>query len=55
MSAHGRIREVGGLTGRARTILRSMNQRNMRHKMIVYGVAGSLCLGFLFSLWSVWG
>lgn len=54
MSAHGRIREMGGLTGRARSILTSMNQRAVQQKMILYGVAGGLVLVFLLLLWSFW-
>lgn len=54
MSAHGRIREVGGLTGRARRVLTSMNQRAMQQKMIMYGVAIALVVGFMTLLWSLW-
>lgn len=53
-SAHGRIREVSGLTGRARRILVSMNQRAMQQKLIIYGVAVGLVLGFLLMLWFTW-
>jgi Snare region anchored in the vesicle membrane C-terminus/Vesicle transport v-SNARE protein N-terminus len=55
MATHGRIREVGGLTGRARKILYSMNQRAVQQKMIIYGVVTALTLGFLFLLYSLWG
>ena len=54
MSAHGRVREVGGMTGRARRILQGMNQRAMQQKMIMYGVAAALGLGFLILLYSLW-
>jgi hypothetical protein len=54
-SAHGRIREVSGLTGRARRILVSMNQRAVQQKLIIYGVAIGLLMGFLFMLYSLWG
>lgn len=53
-SAHGRIREMGGLTGRARRILTSMNQRAVQQKMILYGVAIGLGLAFLFMLLMFW-
>lgn len=53
-SAHGRIREVSGLTGRARRILVSMNQRATQQKLILYGVAVGLVLGFLIMLWTMW-
>jgi hypothetical protein len=54
-SAHGRIREVSGLTGRARRILVSMNQRAVQQKLIIYSVAVGLLVGFLFMLYSLWG
>lgn len=54
MSAHGRVREVGGLTGRARRVLYSMNQRAMQQKVIMYGVAVGLVLTFAVLLWTMW-
>jgi vesicle transport through interaction with t-SNAREs 1 len=54
MSAHGRIREVSGLTGRAKRILTSMNQRAMQQKCITYGIAIGLCVAFFMILWSMW-
>lgn len=54
MSTHSRIREVGGLTGRARKILYNMNQRAMQQKMILYGVVAGLTLGFLFLIYTFW-
>ena len=54
ISAHGRIREVSGLTGRARRILQSMSQRAVQQKLILYGVAVALVLGFLVLLYSMW-
>jgi hypothetical protein len=55
MSAHGRIREVGGLTGRARRVLTSMNQRAMQQKMIMYAVGLALFVGFVALLYGLWG
>ena len=54
ISAHGRVREVSGLTGRARRILSSMSQRAVQQKMILYGVAVGLCLTFVVIIWSMW-
>lgn len=54
MSAHNRIREVSGMTGRAKRILSSMNQRAVQQKMIMYGVAVALVLGFIILLYSMW-
>jgi small-conductance mechanosensitive channel len=55
MSAHDRVREVSGLTGRARRILTTMNQRAVQQKLVMYGVAVGLVLGFLFLLYAMWG
>lgn len=54
ISAHGRVREVQGLTGRARRILTSMSQRAVQQKMILYAVAIGLCLAFVILIWSMW-
>ncbi|GKZ00847.1 hypothetical protein MPSEU_001036400 [Mayamaea pseudoterrestris] len=54
MSAHGRIRHVSGLTGRARRVLTSMNQRAMQQRMIMYGVGVALVVGFLALLYGLW-
>lgn len=50
-SAHGRIRQVGSLAGRARRVLQSMNRRAMQQKMLTYGVSGGVILAFLVLLW----
>jgi hypothetical protein len=54
LSAHGRVREVGTLTGRARRILTSMNQRAVQQKMVLYAVAVGLVLAFFILIWSMW-
>lgn len=54
VSAHGRVREVSGLTGRARRILTGMNQRAMQQKLIMYSVAIGLVLGFFILLYTMW-
>ena len=54
ISAHGRVRQVTGMTGRARSILQSMSQRQMQQKLVLYGVSVSLVLGFLILLWTMW-
>jgi len=50
-SAHGRVRSVAGLTGRARRVLSSMSQRQTQQKMILYGLAGGVIVFFLLVLW----
>lgn len=54
LSAQGRVREVSGLTGRARRILVAMNQRAMQQKLITYGVAVGLVVAFIFLMWMMW-
>jgi vesicle transport through interaction with t-SNAREs protein 1 len=46
-SAHGRVRQVTGLTGRARRVVQSMNQRATHQKMLLYGLAASIIVVFL--------
>jgi len=53
MSAHGRIHEVTGMTGRARRLLISMNQRQVQQKMCMYGVAVAAVALFIFALWGM--
>mmetsp|Transcript_8999 Transcript_8999/g.16324 ORF Transcript_8999/g.16324 Transcript_8999/m.16324 type:complete len:210 (-) Transcript_8999:148-777(-) len=51
-SAHGRVRQVTSLTGRARRVVSSMNQRAVQQKMIMYGVcAGLIIFFFVFLKW----
>jgi vesicle transport through interaction with t-SNAREs protein 1 len=54
MNAHGRVREVTGLTGRAGRILGAMNQRAVQQKCILYGVGIGLVLGFFLLLYTLW-
>jgi len=54
VSAHGRVREVGGMTGRAKRLLQGMNQRAVQQKIIMYGVAAALALGFLLLIYTMW-
>jgi vesicle transport through interaction with t-SNAREs protein 1 len=49
-SAHGRVRQVTSLTGRARRIVQSMNQRAVQQKMLLYGLSGSVIILFLIFL-----
>lgn len=53
-SAHGRIREVSGLTGRAKRVLNRMSQRALQQKMILYTVAIGLVVVFFLLLWFMW-
>jgi len=50
-SAHGRVRSVAGLTGRAKRILSSMGQRQAQQRMIMYGLFAGVILFFLLAVW----
>ena len=52
-SAHGRVRQVTGMTNRARRIVQSMTRREVQQKLILYGVAGTIGLVFLFLLYNM--
>jgi predicted RND superfamily exporter protein len=54
VGAHGRVREMSGLTGRATRILQAMNQRATQQKLIMFGVAVGLVLAFLVMLYRIW-
>jgi len=51
-SAHGRVRQVTSLTGRARRVVASINQRAVQQKMLLYGLAASVAIVlFIFIKW----
>ena len=50
-SAHGRIHQVTSMTGRARRVLSSMNQRAMQQKVLLYGISASVVVVFLCLVW----
>ncbi|KAL7426206.1 hypothetical protein ACHAXH_000368 [Discostella pseudostelligera] len=52
-SAHGRVRQVTGLTNRARRIVQSMSRREVQQKLILYGVGGVIAIVFLMLVWGV--
>lgn len=49
-SAHGRVRQVTSLTGRARRIVSSMSQRATQQKMLLYGLSASIVVVFFIFL-----
>ena len=49
-SAHGRVRQVTNLTGRARRVVSSMNQRATQQKMLLYGLCASIIVVFFVFL-----
>jgi vesicle transport through interaction with t-SNAREs protein 1 len=52
-SAHGRVRQVTGMTNRARRIVQSMSRREVQQKLILYGVAGTIILVFLMLIYGM--
>lgn len=52
-SAHGRVRQVTGMTNRARRIVQSMSRREVQQKLILYGVAGTIAIVFLMLIYGM--
>jgi hypothetical protein len=52
-TSHGRIKQVSGLTNRARRLLHNMNRRRVQQKMALYGVAVAIVLVVIFLLWNL--
>mmetsp|Transcript_18018 Transcript_18018/g.28262 ORF Transcript_18018/g.28262 Transcript_18018/m.28262 type:complete len:235 (+) Transcript_18018:52-756(+) len=52
-SAHGRVRQVTGMTNRARRIVQNMSRREVQQKLILYGVAGTIVLVFLMLIYGM--
>lgn len=52
-SAHDRVRQVTGMTNRARRIVQSMSRREVQQKLILYGVAGTIVVVFLMLIYGM--
>ncbi|KAL7532199.1 hypothetical protein ACHAXR_007050 [Thalassiosira sp. AJA248-18] len=52
-SAHGRVRQVTGMTNRARRIVQSMSRREVQQKLILYGVGGTIMIVFLMLIYGM--
>mmetsp|Transcript_5068 Transcript_5068/g.7344 ORF Transcript_5068/g.7344 Transcript_5068/m.7344 type:complete len:205 (-) Transcript_5068:80-694(-) len=52
-TAHGRVREVSGLTNRARRLLQNMNRRAVQQKLAMYSIAGIIILVAGIILWNI--
>lgn len=50
-SAHGRVRQVTGMTNRARRIVQGMGRREVQQKLILYGVLGAVLIVFLMLIY----
>ncbi|KAL7580252.1 hypothetical protein ACA910_012989 [Epithemia clementina (nom. ined.)] len=55
MSAHGRVKDVSSLTGRARRLLNTMTARAIQQKMVLYAVGGGLVVAFVLIIWMMRG
>jgi vesicle transport through interaction with t-SNAREs protein 1 len=51
-TAHGRVREVSGLTNRARRLLQNMNRRAIQQKLAMYTIAIVVVLVVGIILWN---
>jgi vesicle transport through interaction with t-SNAREs 1 len=52
-TAHGRVREVSGLTNRARRLLQNMNRRAVQQKLALYTIAVVIVLVIGIILWNI--
>lgn len=52
-TSQGRIKQVSGLTNRARRLLHNMNRRRVQQKMALYGVAVAIVIVVIFLLWNL--
>mmetsp|Transcript_4363 Transcript_4363/g.7312 ORF Transcript_4363/g.7312 Transcript_4363/m.7312 type:complete len:207 (-) Transcript_4363:63-683(-) len=52
-TAHGRVREVSGLTNRARRLLQNMNRRAVQQKLAMYTIAVVIVLVVGIILWNI--
>lgn len=52
-TAHGRVREVSGLTNRARRLLQNMNRRAVQQKLAMYSIAVVIILVGGIILWNI--
>jgi len=53
-SAHGRVRDVSGLTNQARRIVQSMTRREVQQKLAMYVMTFLIALTFLIVIWRMW-
>ena len=52
-SAHGRVREMSGLTNRARRLLQNMSRRATQQKLALYAVGGIIVVTVAIILWNM--
>jgi hypothetical protein len=52
-TSHGRIKQVSGLTNRARRLLQNMNRRRVQQKMALYGISVAIVIVVIILLWNL--
>jgi len=52
-SAHGRVKQVSGLTNRARRLLQNMNRRRVQQKLALYTLSVIIVIVVMFLLWNL--
>jgi vesicle transport through interaction with t-SNAREs protein 1 len=52
-SAHGRVKQVSGLTNRARRLLQNMNRRRVQQKLALYSISLIIVIVVMILLWNL--
>jgi vesicle transport through interaction with t-SNAREs protein 1 len=52
-SAHGRVKQVSGLTNRARRLLQNMNRRRVQQKLALYSISIIIVIVVMILLWNL--
>jgi vesicle transport through interaction with t-SNAREs protein 1 len=52
-TSHARVKQVSGLTNRARRILQNMNRRRVQQKLALYVVSFVIIIVVIFLLWNL--
>ena len=52
-TSHARVKQVSGLTNRARRILQNMNRRRVQQKLVLYVISFVILLVVIFLLWNL--
>lgn len=51
--AHGRVKQVSGLTNRARRLLQNMNRRRVQQKLALYSISVIIVIVVMILLWNL--
>jgi hypothetical protein len=52
-SAHGRVKQVSGLTNRAWRLLQNMNRRRVQQKLALYSISLIIVIVVMILLWNL--